>query len=202
MTNSILHATAEAGEPALAGLQPTRSVWFSWTAPALGNLSLHTGGSDFANVLGIYSGTNFATLKLLQGKASAAMATNPITVPVVAGNKYVIKVDGARSTNGTYRLTGQLATLSAPAGVTFTNLSTSNRQVSPRIAWSPVAGASHYQVEILRTNTLLRGITVKAPSTNWNNGPTLPRTNGFSARVRAFSNNLASDWTTAPTVFP
>ena len=201
-TSTVFHATAEAGEPALAGLQPTRSVWFSWTAPASGNLSLHTGGSDFANVLGIYSGTNFATLKLLQGKASSALVTNPFTVPVSAGGKYVIKVDGARSTNGTYRLTGELATLSAPAGVTFTNLSTSNRQVSPRIAWSPVAGASHYQVEILRTNTLLRGITVKAPSTNWNNGPTLPRTNGFSARVRAFSNNLASDWTTAPAVFP
>jgi len=200
--NTLFHGTAELGEPILAGLKPTQSVWFSWTAPLSGNLLLHTGGSDFANVLGIYTGTNFATLRLLQGKASPAMATNPITVPVVAGNKYVIKVDGARSTNGTYRLTGQLATLSAPAGVTFTNLSTSNRQVSPRIAWSPVAGASHYQVEILRTNTLLRGITVKAPSTNWNNGPTLPRTNGFSARVRAFSNNLASDWTTAPAVFP
>jgi len=199
---SVLAATAQPNEPPLASQAATRSVWFSWTAPASGNLSLHTGGSDFANVLGIYSGTNFATLTLLQGKASPALVTNPVTVPVSAGGKYVIKVDGARSTNGTYRLTGQLATLPAPASVTFTNLSTSNRQVSPRIAWSPVAGSSHYQVEIWRTNTLLRGITVQAPTTNWNNGPALPRTGGFTARVRAFSNNLASDWTTAPAVFP
>lgn len=198
LSNTNLWATAELGETALAGVDATRSVWFGWTAPSSGNLTLDTGGSDFANVFGIYTGTNFSSLKLLQGRASPALATNRIIVPVLAGSNYVIKVDGAKSTNGNYRLQGRLLSLPAPGSLFFTNRSTSTRQVSPIIAWTAVPGASHYQVELLRSNSLLRGITVT--TTNWNNGPALPPSNGFFARVRAFSNNpissnnLASDW--------
>lgn len=201
-SGSLLWATAETGEPSLAGLSPTRSVWFRWTSPALGQLSLDTGGSDFANVLGVYTGTNFASLKLLQGKASPAIATNPITFPVQTGSIYIIKVDGARNTNGTYVLTGRLSTLAAPATLLFTNPSLSNRPASPRISWGAVSNATHYQVEILNGTNPLRAMSFQAPVTNWTNGPALPRSNGYSARVRAYSNNLGSDWTTAPAVFP
>ena len=202
VVKSVFHATAEVGEPALAGLNPVRSVWFSWKAPASGNLSLHTGGSDFANVFGIYTGTSLANLKLLQGRSSPALAANPIVVPVIAGSDYVIKVDGVKSTYGSCQLTGQLQTLSAPASLSFSILSTTSRQVSPRIAWSAVAGATHYQVEIMLNGSLLRGTTVQAPFVNWNNGPALPRGNGYSARVRAFSGKLASEWTTVQAVIP
>lgn len=202
VNNSVLEATAETGEPSLAGTPPTRSVWYSWTAPSSGSLSLDTGGTDFGNVLGIYTGSSFSNLKLLQGRASPAFTTNRIIIPVAVGSNYIIKVDGAKSANGSHRLSGQLTTLAAPTTLAFTNLSTSNRQVPPRIGWSAVAGASHYQVEIWRSNLLVRGTSVKFPATSWNNGPALVRTNGYTARVRAFSNNLASDWTTAPAVFP
>lgn len=202
VNNSVLEATAETGEPPLAGTPPTRSVWYSWTAPSSGSLSLDSGGSDFGNVLGIYTGSSFTNLKLLQGQASPAFATNRIIIPVTVGSNYIIKVDGAKSANGSHRLSGQLTTLAAPTTLAFTNFSTSNRQVPPRIGWSAVAGASHYQVEIWRSNLLVRGISVQSPATSWNNGPALVRTNGYTARICAFSNNLASDWTTAPAVFP
>lgn len=202
VNNSVLKATAETGEPSLAGTPPTRSVWYSWTAPSSGSLSLDTGGTDFGNVLGIYTGSSFSNLKLLQGRASPAFTANRIIIPVAVSSNYIIKVDGAKSANGSHRLSGQLTTLAAPTTLAFTNLSTSSRQVPPRIGWSAVAGASHYQVEIWRSNLLVRGTSVKFPATSWNNGPALVRTNGYTARIRAFSNNLVSDWTTAPAVFP
>jgi hypothetical protein len=82
--------------------------------------------------------------------------------------------------------------------LTFTNRSTSNRQLPPHIAWATVPGATHYQVEIWMNNRLIRGTSVRFPATNWNNGPALARLNAYTARIRAFSNILASDWTTAP----
>ena len=201
VTNTVFWATTEPGEPALAGLSPTRSVWFEWTAPASGNLILHTGGSDFANVLGIYTGTNLSTLKLLQGRTTPAASTNPITNAVFVGGNYIIKVDGAKSTRGTYHLTGKLETLAAPSVVRFVNLST-NRPISPEISWGSVSNATHYQVEIRDGTNLLRGITLNHPSTNWNKGPALSPLIGYSVRVRAFSNTLASGWTTNGPALP
>ena len=92
--------------------------------------------------------------------------------------------------------------LPAPVSLTFTNLSTSNRQVSPQIAWTAVPGASRYQLEIWMSNRLIRGTSVRFPATNWNNDPALQRPNAYTVCIRAFSNTLASDWTTATAVSP
>jgi hypothetical protein len=51
-------------------------------------------------------------------------------------------------------------------------------------------------------NRLIRGTSVRFPATNWNNGPALQRPNAYTVCIRAFSNTLASDWTTAPAVSP
>lgn len=199
---SVAHATAEPAEPALAGLQPARSVWFEWTSPQTGQLALHTSGSGFENVFGIYTGTSFSSLKLLQGKVGRPGFSSPITVPVQAGTQYVIKVDGARSSNSDCKIQGTLTTLAAPLAVSFTNWSTSSQLRSPKIAWTAVGGATHYEAQILRSNNLIRSVSLRSPQTNWNDGPGLPRSGGYSARVRAFSNTLASDWATATAVLP
>ena len=201
-TQSVAHATAEAAEPTLAGLRPVRSVWFEWTAPQSGQLAVHTTGSGFENVFGVYTGTSFSNLKLLQGKVGVPGFSNPVTVSVQAGAQYVIKVDGARSSNSDCKIQGVLTTLNSPIALSFTNWSTPSQLRSPKITWAPVSGATHYEAQILRNNNLIRSVSLRSPQTNWNNGPALPRSGGYSARVRAFSNNLSSDWTTATAVLP
>jgi hypothetical protein len=205
-TGSVSGATAEAGEQSLVGIRPARSIWFQWTAPSSGLLLLTSAGTSFAHALGVYSGTpgQITSLRLLAAKNFSTNDTNRLEVPVVNGAVYSIKLDGLISTNTNYSLAGSLRRVPAPAQLRFVVGSTSNRPLSPEISWSAVTNAdvTHYQVEILQNSNLRRGISVKVPATNWNNGPALPRTNGLVARVRAFSTNLASDWTTVPAVFP
>jgi len=204
LSGTVNGATPEAGEQPLAGVKPTRSVWFRWTAPASGLLSLVTTGTTFAHVVGVYTGSSITSLALQGGKSFPATGPNRLDVAVSSGVTYYFKLDGPLATSANYQLAGSLLQIAAPSNLQFLIVSLSNRALSPLISWSAVTNANvtHYQVEIWKSNNLLRGTTVRAPATNWNNSPALPRSNGYSARVRAFSTNLASDWTNAPAVFP
>lgn len=195
LSGLVRGATPEPGETALAGIKPTRSVWFQWTAPHSGLLQLDTSGTSFVHAIGVYTGSQLNSLRLILGKSFAASGTNRIEIPAVAGTRYFFKLDGPSSTSESYQLQGSFRYVPAPAHLQFLITSTTNRPRSPVLSWSGVSNATHYQVEILRGASRLRGISVLG--TNWTNGPTLPRFDGLSARVRAFSTNLASEWTTA-----
>jgi hypothetical protein len=88
-------ATSEPGEPRHAG-EGGRSVWYSWTAPAAGTLSVHTFGSEFATALGVYTGSGVAALTR-RGSSLDWRGTgwSNVAVPVRAGTTYRIAVDGA-----------------------------------------------------------------------------------------------------------
>jgi hypothetical protein len=100
-------ATAQAGEPAHAGVPATRSVWWSWTAPADGLLTLDTAGSSFDTVLAVYTGTAVGALVPVAANndSGAAGGASALTVAVTAGTTYRIVVDAATGTGGTARLT-------------------------------------------------------------------------------------------------
>jgi uncharacterized delta-60 repeat protein len=61
-------ATPESGEPSHAGFIPSHSVWYQWTAPSDGEVTLDTIGSvdgssnNLDTVLAVYTGTSLATL--------------------------------------------------------------------------------------------------------------------------------------------
>lgn len=55
-------ATHELGEPSHAGFPASASVWYQWTAPADGEVTLDTTGTSVDTVLTVYSGTNLASL--------------------------------------------------------------------------------------------------------------------------------------------
>ena len=60
-------ATAETGESNHYFNEPARrSVWWTWTAPASGGVSISTDGSDFLTVLAAYTGNSLASLTLAQ----------------------------------------------------------------------------------------------------------------------------------------
>jgi hypothetical protein len=63
-TNSVdtSNATKEAGEPNHAGNAGGKSVWYSFTAPANGVLTLDTEGSTFDTLLAVYLGSTVSSL--------------------------------------------------------------------------------------------------------------------------------------------
>jgi len=48
-----VNATKEPGEPAHAGNDGGASIWYSWTAPSTGNVTITTEGSSFDTLLGV-----------------------------------------------------------------------------------------------------------------------------------------------------
>jgi hypothetical protein len=62
-SQSTLGATRQVGDPRPAGIEePGATVWFNWTAPGTGTVSLDTCGSDFDTFLGVYIGQALGAL--------------------------------------------------------------------------------------------------------------------------------------------
>ena len=57
---SNVGATSEDGEDTL--YDSTATLWFKWTAPTNGNMTIDTFGSDFDTMLGVYTGTGIGDL--------------------------------------------------------------------------------------------------------------------------------------------
>jgi hypothetical protein len=59
---STTNATKESGEPNHGGNAGGHSVWWSWSAPISGRVTLSTTNSSFDTTLAVYTGTNLASL--------------------------------------------------------------------------------------------------------------------------------------------
>lgn len=117
------NASAEAGEPAHAGYPASRSVWWTWTAPASGVTTVSTEGSSFDTVLAIYTGASVTNLALVTADdQSGSNNTGRATFSATTGTTYQIAVDGFGGAMGTVVLNVQLAAaVTAPANDNFTN---------------------------------------------------------------------------------
>jgi hypothetical protein len=97
---SILAATKEPGEPHHGAEVGGRSVWWQWTAPASGLVEVHTFGSSFDTLLGVYTGSAPGSLALI-AENDDILADNEFTSRVlfhaVAGQAYQIAVDGTKT---------------------------------------------------------------------------------------------------------
>jgi subtilisin family serine protease len=99
-------ATKEFNEPNHAGNVGGKSVWWKFTAPANGVLSLSTTNSSYDTLLGVYSGTLVGLLTNLASNDDAPNGSfSETSVPVLAGQTYRIAVDGFAGSVGTANLT-------------------------------------------------------------------------------------------------
>jgi len=206
-SGSILGATAQSGEPALAGLSATRSVWFTYTAPATGRLVVDTVGSDFNSVLGVYSGTSgvFSSLKLLAANDDIATGNlqSSVSLPVTSGTTYIIKVDGRKSSYGSYTLRGTfsapLPSCPAPATASFTMTKVAGTtNYRPSVSWSAVTGPDGYAVTAYEVQLIYAGQTVVnsgslSAATLSYTSTALPKL-GYTARVRAIAGPITGAW--------
>jgi hypothetical protein len=98
-TGTNVGATHESGEPNHSpdNNGGTRSVWYSWTAPASGSAQVTTAGSTFDTVLAVYTGNAVNSLSLI-GKNDdvdpGVVLSSNVQFTATAGTTYRIAVDG------------------------------------------------------------------------------------------------------------
>lgn len=100
-------ATKQVEEPDHAGNEGGASVWFKWTAPRSGTVSVDTCGSGFDTLLGVYTGARIEALTEVAGNDDAGGGCAPqsrATFAAVANATYRIAVDGKGGAQGPLEL--------------------------------------------------------------------------------------------------
>jgi subtilisin family serine protease len=94
-------ATSESGEPAHAGLKGGKSIWWSWTAPITGKVTIATDRSNFDTLLGVYTGASVSSLTRVAGDDNAGSgSTSKASFTAKANTTYWIAVDGRNGATG------------------------------------------------------------------------------------------------------
>jgi hypothetical protein len=100
-------ATPESGEtPSIAGEPATNSVWYRWTAPGPGTVTIDTATSDFDTFVGVYTGTSVSTLTDVASNDDVGKTdlTSSARFQATAGTVYRIRVDGYAGDTGAITL--------------------------------------------------------------------------------------------------
>ena len=126
------NATKEFGEPAHAGNNGGKSVWWYYQPPADGYLTLSTTNSTFDTLLAIYTGTPVSALSCVASNDDAypraPVGFSELTQAVRSNQVYHIAVDGFDGVSGTVALHYSFT----PGSLfTLTVNSDGNGQVSP-----------------------------------------------------------------------
>ena len=101
VTANNTFASKEPGEPNHGGNAGGKSVWWSWTAPSIGILTLDTTNSSFTTLLGVYTGSALGHLTQVASSDGASLGgPAKVRVKVTAGTQYQIAVDGYNAGQG------------------------------------------------------------------------------------------------------
>ena len=111
-------ATREAGEPDHAGLPSDSTVWWTWTAPRNGVVTINTVGTAFDTILAVYRGTAVGALTLVAANDDAQGTTSSVSFPVTGGTSYQIAVGGLADANGDVTLNLLLPALPVAPAIT------------------------------------------------------------------------------------
>lgn len=94
-TGTNVDASIEAGEPAhFLGVGPYASVWYSWVAPASGQVTIDTCQSSFDTILAVYTGNAVNALTPIANSDDACGVGSRVSLMASQGTTYRIAVDG------------------------------------------------------------------------------------------------------------
>ena len=132
-TGDTTYATRETGEPNHAGVPGSASLWYTWTAPTTGSVTIDTFGSSFDTTLAAYTGSAVNALTLVTGNDDAAGGTQSrITFAATKDTPYRIAVDGYSSAKGSVSL--QLLLAPTVTGTTPTSVPQGRQGATVQIA--------------------------------------------------------------------
>ena len=98
--SSNVGASRESGEPLIGGNGGGASLWWEWTAPASGSVTLATAGSTYQTLVGVYTGPSLGSLVPVAFNTSAGTGTSSVTFTAQAGTTYELTVDGQNGATG------------------------------------------------------------------------------------------------------
>jgi len=155
-----LEATKEAGEPNHSGNSGGASVWWQWSAPADGVMSLSTLGSSFDTVLAVYVGNAVDALTRVTSNddnPDGGTFTSRVQFEANAGTIYWVVVDGFRGAQGQVALTWEGTPDVPPAPSSFQE---ARRLEGGQVGWTLVVtpGVLHHieiSTNLIHWGTLL-----------------------------------------------
>lgn len=124
VNGNTIDATREIGEPQHAGVESSRSVWYSWTAPTAGSVTFVTDNTgNFNTTLAVYKGTSVNNLTAIVANddelINGTQGQSRLTFGTQAGTIYRIAVAGHFSLSGNFTLVWQLSNLSVNDNFNF-----------------------------------------------------------------------------------
>ena len=138
VSGTTVGATKEPAEPDHAHDPGGASVWYAWTAPASGTLTVDTcaDATDFDTLLAVYTGADVGHLTAVASNddAPACELGSRVGLTVSGGTTYRIAVDGFEGEWGDFVLAWSLAPLPPPP------LQRPANTAVPTISGDPVAG--------------------------------------------------------------
>ena len=169
VSSSSILATKVEVEPNHAGNTGGQSVWWKWTAPANGQLSIDTHDSNYDTLLAVYTGTAVNALSNLTSNDNDGFGAgnSSVLLQAQAGQEYKIAVDGADGAAGFVQLNWRLdpaanANLSVSiSGPTAITLGTSQPYVMTVNNTGPQAATN-----VAVTTTLPTGATFVSSNAN------------------------------------
>ncbi len=164
-----IRATKQTGEPNHAGNTGGASVWYNWTAPASGSVTIDTIGSTFDTLLAVYTGSSVGSLTTVASdNGSAGNGASRVTFTATSGTTYRIAVDGyngdmgnlvlnwVQPTTPIFVLQPQSQTVYQGSSVTFSSsaIGTPNPSYQWRFNNANIGGAtgSSYTINPVNTN--------------------------------------------------
>jgi hypothetical protein len=172
-TGTNVNATKEVGEPNHAGNAGGVSVWWNWTAPLNGTVTIDTAGSTFDTLLAVYTGTAVNALTAVTGgsndNAGTGIVTSKVSFAVTAGKVYQIAVDGASAASGAIALNINEVPV-APAAPTAVTASDNTFTDGVHVSWTAPLGATAYEVwrnTTNKSNTATKVSTTDVITTNY-----------------------------------
>ena len=150
LSGSSTQATAQAGEPAHAGVAATHSLWAVWQAPTTGTYTITTSNSTFDTVLAVYSGSEMDKLALVTSNDDIDFQdlTSRVRFRAYAGETFHVAVDGVGGARGAVQLNvlfggRPMASWSAytPQGLSVPSSNFSSNRVLLVDFWETICGA-------------------------------------------------------------
>jgi hypothetical protein len=194
-------ATKETGEPNHAGNNGGASVWFNWTAPATGPVTVDTLGSSFNTLLAVYTGSPVGALTLVASNddISLTVTQSQVTFMATQGVRYSIALDGFatwlivwKPAKGDYVLNLQM-----PAAVAIN--SPADGAVLVNIGFVPITaagsspGGALSKIEFYADGSKVGETTTSPGTIAWSNAPA-----GSHVLTAILTDALNAHYTSAP----